>query len=275
MDKKITRANYVNLINSLLIIIMGTVSAVLIVIIIAAAIKMGAIASKLFYLIILFFLLLLVPTGIKIFKLSLSSIKIGGLIAKFGYTDVLFSHLSEKIAREKSPAKRAYHQLVLASSLERGKRNEEALEVMSKVDYSSLRGFLCAEYYNCYAWIYLSMQDTENAGRVLESGKFVIQPYRYSKLIGSAVNHTYAVYDYCLGKLNSAETLLLEAKGMSKFDTNITSCDLFLALIYLKTNRKELARDIIVKRIGHEGNPRNREDLQKLMKKIERAFAEA
>ncbi len=272
MDKKINRSNLFNLFISLLSLIIGATSMG-IVLLSFALIALGRFEEENFFSLFLgIFLSLQFFIAFRMVKICLNAIKTNKIVAKSGYSQELFDLLNRRIKKSKSKLNLALNQLTLASFLESAKRVDEALEVMNKIDFNSTSGIIRAEYFNCYAWLFISKGDNENALRVLNDGQSILQSYRYHKIMGAAIAHTLGVYEYLIENYYNAERILLEAKSKSRFDTSITSCDLFLCLIYLKTNRKELARDLAFSRVGKEGNPRNKEDLQKLIVKINRAF---
>lgn len=191
-----------------------------------------------------------------------------------GYSDKFYNYMYEKASKTSNKRKRAKLMLQLAAFLERGRQEEKALQTMSQIDFNALDNIFKAEYFNCYAWIYINNGDTENAAKYLQQG----QPYFYRNqkypISASSVAHTTGVYEYAIGNLAAAENHLINAKDISNNVYTIVQCNLFLALIYLQTNRLELARQLVAECNVSKLDERTKEDLENLRKKIERAFRE-
>lgn len=193
------------------------------------------------------------------------------LLAKKGYCDEYFLRL-RKNAEGKKGRKKISRLLLLAGELCDGERFEEAVEVMKGIDVRGENAFVLGEYYNAYMYILVMKGDLENAELAFNAGKEYIAYIMKKKSCAAAVNHTLGVYEYAKGDYRKAEEhfKLARKKALSLLVSN--SCDMYLSLIYLKTDRRELAKSLTGKIIPYVKNPRQKQDMVFLMRKIEKAY---
>ncbi len=192
-----------------------------------------------------------------------------------GFSQAYFTELNRQISSTKNRVMKNYKTMVLADSYGEIRDYKKAFEVLRTLNVNKLSDRLKALYYNSAIYFYLMVDDVNSACFAAEQGKDYIEKFRYGSEFGSAITHTLATLEYAQGNLQKAENMLMLAKSNSSHNHSIVSCDLLLGKIYLKTDRKQYAHNLVLQDLRIVETQRQKEDLAELMKEIEDAFAEA
>ncbi len=188
-----------------------------------------------------------------------------------GYCDEYYS-LLEKQCHKGNYKKRFYSLITYAGELADGERLEQAREVVGHIDTSRADRRMVAEYANAFIYICLMSGKYELANIIARGGQNILEEYAEKRCDGGNINHTLGVLEYVFGNLSKAESLFLRAKSQARQLYSKNACDMYLALIYLKTDRKEYAKSIVSGLINNIENPRQAQDVKKLMSLVEDAY---
>lgn len=192
-----------------------------------------------------------------------------------GFSPAYFNELNRQISSTKNRVLKNYKTMVLADSYGEIRDYKKAFEILRTLNVNKLNDRLKALYFNSAVYFYLMVNDVKSACFAAEQGRDFIDKFRYSSYFGSAITHTLAALEYAQGNLQKAESMLMLAKSNTSHNHSIISCDLLLGKIYLKTNRKQYAYNLVLQDLRIVESQRQKEDLTALMKEIEAAFAEA
>ena len=209
-----------------------------------------------------------------IISLILNSIRkksLSGILNVDGYSDEYFSKLNKIVDKSKNQNK-VFAMLSLAGELSDAGRSKEAIKVLKKIDLSYASDEIIAEYYNAYIYILTLGGDLENAETAYGAGKILLDKIKNKKSNSGTIFHTLGVLEYAKGNIVKAENYFISAKMYTKMQEVENTCNMYLALIYLKTGRREYAKKITVDTIPYIENPRQKQDMIKLMKLVETSY---
>ena len=190
-----------------------------------------------------------------------------------GYCDEYFDFLD--CARKKGGKRRRFRlSLTLASELADAERYEEAEKVLYELADSAANLGKAAgvDYANACIYIFLIQGKTELAEIAVAGAGQALYDTAQKKSNGGAINHTLGVLEYAKGNLSRAESLLVHAKAQASSVYSKNACDMYLALIYLKTDRREYAKKAVSGMLGNISNPRQASDVKRLMALVEQAY---
>lgn len=185
-------------------------------------------------------------------------------LSKNGYCGEYFNKIESKISK-KSGDKKVVKQLFYARELCDGRFFDKALEVMLGLDMKQTAEKLLYDYYSVYFYILVMMGDLENAQVLWGAGEDYIRKTPLGKF-------SYGVFCYSKEDFLKAEENFKFARKKAKNRYTIHIARLFLALVYVKTDRKELAKNEAASLCFEISNPVLREDLKKLMVIIEKEY---
>lgn len=190
--------------------------------------------------------------------------KLERFLLKNGYCDEYYKKIRRFVGKKNS-VKKTEGLIFLAKELADGERYDEAVETIKSVELSYLRGGLTKEYYATYLYILVMNGELENAEIVAAAGADYLEGDSFATM-------SLGISDYAKGNFSDAEERLMSSA--MKADSDFTECysKMFLALVYVKTDRKELAKELAAKLISVVTNPRQKKDLKKLMLIIEREY---
>lgn len=190
------------------------------------------------------------------------------ILKKTGYSKEYFDLLEDKRRQLSGTSLSARNDLCVASAYCDGRRYDDAFAVLRDIDLDRFDPKLAARYYTLYAYLFLLTGDAESAKSTLTLGESFLKKYPEmpEKLLTEALLK-YAEKDYYGAKTGFTE--LLNAKPV---EVRVWA-GLYLGLVYLRLGKKELARKLAGELGKYKKTPRQSEDMIKLLKKIETAYA--
>ena len=200
--------------------------------------------------------------------LRLQRRKAAKTLRRTGYSKEYFDILENKRRHLSGSALGAQNDLCIAKAYCEGRRYDDAFAVLRDIDLDRFDAKLAAKYYNLYTYLFLLTGDISSAKSTVELGepfckKFPNMPeYRLN-----AALLKYADKDFYAAKTAFEE--LLDCKNV---ETRVWAA-LYLGLVYLRLRKKELARKLAGTLGNYKKTPRQSEDMIKLLKKIETAYA--
>lgn len=188
---------------------------------------------------------------------------------KHGYTEEYYRRLRKKADRKRG-SKKVDAMLVLATELSSGGYFDEAVQTMKNIELKYVSRDMLGEYYNAYMYILVVNGDVKNAEIAYNAGSEYIEKNSKRRIYAGMVYHTLGIYEYAKGNYTQAEEHFNMAvkKAVTQFTENAAM--MFLGLVYLKTDRVQLARSAAARVARYVINPRQKQDLEKLMKLVER-----
>lgn len=196
---------------------------------------------------------------------------LAGLLHEKGYCDEYFNRL-RKLADKASGDDNVYGRITLAGELSDGGRPLEAVEVMKNTDVSGASEELLAEYYNAYLYILLVNGYFDDAEIVYGAGMRYLEKFSLKRSNGGTILHTLGVLELARENYSKAENLFIRAKANASSQNVENSCNMYLALVYLRTDRKDYAKKTVSETIPMVENPRQRKEMKNLMRLIEAAY---
>ena len=200
--------------------------------------------------------------------LRLQRRKAAKTLRRTGYSKEYFDILEDKRRHLSGSVLGAQDDLCVAKAYCEGRRYDDAFAVLRDIDLDRFDAKLAARYYNLYTYLFLLTGDISSAKSTVELGepfckKFPDMPeYRLN-----AALLKYADKDFYSAKEAFEE--LLDCKNV---ETRVWAA-LYLGLVYLRLRKKELARKLVGTLGKYKKTPRQSEDMIKLLKKIETAYA--
>ncbi len=149
-----------------------------------------------------------------------------------GYTEDFFKYYENKVARARSQRSRSRANIRLTGCYCQAGRYCDAVDALCKVDLSSLSEIGRADYYNTALYTALMSGDRECAEKIYISGKPLFDKYD-----SPPIYHTLAVLEYMRGNLEHSEEMLLDVKCATSDAAINSECNIYLILIFLKTDR--------------------------------------
>ena len=189
-------------------------------------------------------------------------------LRRTGYSKEYYDLLEDKRRHLSGSTLGAKNDLCIAKAYCDGRRYDDAFAVLRDIDLDRFDSKMAARYYNLYAYLFLLTGDIESAKSTVALGepfcsKYPDMPER--KLNLALIK--YADKDFYAAK--SAFEELLDSKNV---EIRVWAA-LYLGLVYLRLRKKELARKLAASLGKYKKTPRQSEDMIKLLKKIETAYA--
>ncbi len=190
------------------------------------------------------------------------------MLKKNGYCKEYFDLLEKKRKKLSDTWLSAENDLLLAKEYCDGRCYDNAFAVLRDIDLDGFDSKMAANYYILYAQLFVLTGDIDGAKATLSLGEpFVTKLKNKSELKLVEALIKYAEGDYTEAKDGFKE--LLQCKPV---ETRVWA-GMYLGLIYLRLHQKENARTLAVSLGGYKKTPRQSEDMLKLLKKIEAAYA--
>ncbi len=190
------------------------------------------------------------------------------LLRKTGYSKDYYDILEDKRRKLSKSVFSSTNDLCLAKEYCDGRRYESAFEILRNIDIDDFDLKDATHYYALYSYIFTLIGDLKNARFALELDEPFIEEQKGS-----------VEADFAKALLAYAEHNFDEAKSGFKALIKCRNNEIrvwsgmYLGLLYLRLHNKEKARKIAVSLSGCKKTPRQSEDLLKLLKKIETAYA--
>lgn len=209
---------------------------------------------------------LIYVTVLNIFRLQRK--KAANVLKKTGYSKEYFDLLENKRRKLSGSSLSARNDLCCAKAYCDGRRYDDAFAVLRDIDLDRFDSKLAARYYVLYTYLFLLTGDIESAKSTVALGepfssKFPDMPEK--RLTNALLK--YAEKDYYGAKDGFEE--MLDCKPI---EARVWA-GLYLGLVYLRLGKKELARKLVGTLGKYKKTPRQSEDMIKLLKKIETAYA--
>ncbi len=185
-----------------------------------------------------------------------------------GYCKDYFDILEAKHRKLEGTSLSAQNDLLLAKEYIDGRRYEDAFAVLRDINVEDFDSKLAAKYYTLYARLFVLTGDVEGARKTLEMGDTYIKKFAADP----EIRLTKALIKYAEGDYESARKRLENILTCKPVETRVW-VGLYLGLVYLRLHKKELAKKLAVTLSGYKKTPRQSEDMLKLLKKIEQAYA--
>ncbi|MCD8005775.1 MAG: hypothetical protein LUF29_02195 [Oscillospiraceae bacterium] len=190
------------------------------------------------------------------------------VLRKTGYSAEYFALLEKKKKHLRGSYLEAVNDLCLAKEYSDGRRYDTALELLRNVDIDKFKVRDAAHYYALYAYIFILTGNLENAGFAIDLGvPFAEKIKDSSEMDFVSALLLYAQKDY-EGAENSFKPLLRSRNNEIR-----VWAGMYLGLIFLRQHKNENARKTVVALSKFKKTPRQSEDILKLLKKIETAYA--
>lgn len=193
------------------------------------------------------------------------------ILSNFGYTDEFYDYVKSNISK-KDNATNISRKLKLIELLVDGERYDEVKETILSIDMSSLNGYMLISYYQVVLYYYVQLGDIENAQRVYDSAEDLFPNAYKKKNLVAKIEVTLGMFEYLKGNYELSEEHYLHAETICKDKIIKVDNALCLSLLYLKTDRKDLAKQKIIEIVHTLKTPRQISDAKLLMKMIERAY---
>lgn len=185
-----------------------------------------------------------------------------------GYCSEYFELLNNKRRQLAKSSLSSTNDLCLAKEYCDGRRYDSAFEILRNIDIDDFDLKDATRYYALYAYAFILTGDLKNARFALELGEPFVEKLKVSEESDFALALlTYAEHDFLGAK--KAFGKLLNSKNV---ELKVWS-GMYTGLIYLRLHQKEKARKIAVALSSCKKTPRQSEDMLKLLKKIEEAYA--
>lgn len=189
-------------------------------------------------------------------------------LRKEGYSRSYFELLERKSSQLKGTSLAPKNDLCLAKEYCDGRRYDNALEVLRSVDIDSFDVKDALRYYSLYSYIFVLTGSLNNARFSLDLGA----PFAEKVKDRSEYDFVSSLLMYAEHNYDGA----LEGFGSILLSKNIEMriwAGMYMGLIYLRKHQKEDARSIVVGLSKYKKTARQSEDMLKLLKKIETAYA--
>ncbi len=190
------------------------------------------------------------------------------VLRKTGYSAEYFALLEKKKKHLKGSYLEAVNDLCLAKEYSDGRRYDSALELLRNVDIDKFKVRDAAHYYSLYAYIFILTGNLENAGFAIDLGV----PFAEKVKDKSEMEFVSALLLYAQKDYDGAEEVFKPLLKSKNNEIRVWS-GMYLGLIFLRKHKNENARKTVVALSKFKKTPRQSEDILKLLKKIETAYA--
>ncbi len=194
--------------------------------------------------------------------------KAAKVLKKSGYCKEYYDLIEDKRRDLNGTSLAARNDLLVAKAYCDGRRYDDAFSVLRDIDLDRFDSKLAARYYVLYTYLFLLTGDIESAKSTVALGEPFTSKYPEmpeKKLTDALLK--YAERDY-YGAKEGFEELL----DVNPVEVRVWA-GLYLGLVYLRLRKKELARKLASTLGKYRKTPRQSEDMIKLLKKIEAAYA--
>lgn len=215
--------------------------------------------------------LILLSTLIHLFALWILSSqrkRAKRILRKKGYCKEYFDVLEAKRARLSGKSLSAENDLLVAKEYADGRCYDNAFAVLRDINTDGIDSKMAVGYYCLYAYLFVMTGDIEASRKTLDLAK----TYWKKKKPSSSIVFIKALILYAEGRhLESKDVFktLLETKNN---EIRVWS-GMYLSLIYLRLHHNDRAKKLAVALSAYKKTPRQSEDMLKLLKKIEQAYA--
>lgn len=190
------------------------------------------------------------------------------VLRKTGYSKDYFDILEDKRRRISKSVFASTNDLCLAKEYCDGRRYESAFEILRNINIDDFDLKDATRYYALYSYIFTLTGDLKNARFALELDEPFIEKQKGS-IEADFAKALLAYAEHNFDEAKSGFKALLKCRN----DEISVWSGMYLGLLYLRTHNKEKARKLAVSLSGCKKTPRQSEDLLKLLKKIETAYA--
>lgn len=190
------------------------------------------------------------------------------VLRKNGYCKEYFDLLEKKRIKLSGSSLSAENDLLLAKEYCDGRCYDSAFAVLRDIDLEGFDSKMAARYYNLYAHLFVLTGDLDGARATLSLGEAFINRVKNN----SDIKLTEALLKYAEGNYDEAKSGFEALLKCKPYETRVWA-GMYLALIYLRQHKKEHARKLAVSLGEYKKTPRQSEDMLKLLKKIEAAYA--
>ncbi len=190
------------------------------------------------------------------------------VLRKTGYSAEYFSLLERKKKHLKGSYLEAVNDLCLAKEYGDGRRYDAALDILRNVDIDKFKVKDAAHYYSLYAYIFILTGNLENAGFAIDLGV----PFAEKAKDKSEMEFVSALLMYAQKDYEGAESGFISLLKSHNSEIRVWA-GMYLGLIYLRQHKNDNARKTVVALSKLKKTPRQSEDILKLLKKIETAYA--
>lgn len=195
-------------------------------------------------------------------------VKAAKTLRRTGYSKEYYDLLEKKRSKLAGTSLGPRNDLCIAKAYCDGRRYEDAFAVLRDIDLDRFDSKMAAEYYNLYTYLFLLTGDIKSARSTVALGEPFTQKYadKPSQRLTAALLK-YAEQDYYAAQKEFEELLKCDSNEIR------VSAGLYLGLVYLRIHKKELARKLVGELGKYKKTPRQSEDMLKLLKKLETAYA--
>ncbi|MCD7785031.1 MAG: hypothetical protein LUH18_05555 [Oscillospiraceae bacterium] len=190
------------------------------------------------------------------------------VLRKTGYSAEYFALLERKKNHFKGSYLEAVNDLCLAKEYGDGRRYDAALDILRNVDIDKFKINDASHYYSLYAYIFILTGNLENAGFAIDLGV----PFSEKANDKSEMEFVSALLLYAQKDYEGAENAFMPLLKSRNNEVKVWA-GMYLGLIYLRKHENENARKTVVALSKLKKTPRQSEDILKLLKKIETAYA--
>jgi tetratricopeptide (TPR) repeat protein len=147
------------------------------------------------------------------------------------------------ISKTRNKSYKLHFSLNLAIGYDALGEYQEAIDNMRVLDISNARWIYKALYYNNLAFFYYEAGNSQSAIQTYSEGKKFINKLLENPIYSGGPLHTKGIIEYSKGNFASSEELLEKSKLQLNANNHlVTSANLYIAKICLKTNRTAEAR---------------------------------
>ncbi len=190
------------------------------------------------------------------------------VLRKTGYSKEYFDRLEHKHRQLEGTSLSARNDLLLAKEYIDGRRYDDAFAILRDINVEDFDSKQCAAYYTLYTKLFIMTGDLDGARKTLDMGSNYLNKYSAD----SEVRLVKALLKYAEGDYESARKRFENLLTCKPIETRVWA-GLYLGLVYLRLCKKELAKKLAVTLSSYKKTPRQSEDMLKLLKKIEQAYA--
>ena len=190
------------------------------------------------------------------------------ILRKSGYSREYFELLEKKREHLAGSSLEPTNDLCIAKEYCDGRMYDRALEVLRDVNIDDFDLGDAIRYYSLYAYIFALTGDLKNVEFALE----LAEPFIEKNKGSMEADLVRGIYSYAKLDFDGAKNILNALLKTGSVEIKVWA-GMYLGLIYLRTFEKEKARKVAVLISGYKKTPRQSEDMLKLLKKIEAAYA--
>lgn len=200
--------------------------------------------------------------------LRLQRKKAAKTLKRTGYSKEYFDLLENKRRHLSGSSLGALNDLCVAKAYCEGRRYDDAFAVLRDIDLDRFDSKMAARYYNLYTYLFLLTGDISSAKSTVALG----EPFcaKYPDMPEYKLNT--ALIKYADKDFYAAKAAFEELLDCRNVEVRVWAA-LYLGLVYLRLRKKELARKLVGTLGKYKKSPRQSEDMIKLLKKIETAYA--